>query len=328
MAQPRRTQIDLQSTPYYHCVSRCVRKAFLCGNDSTSKHNFSHRREWIQQRLFFLTQSFMIKIAAFAVMSNHYHVVLFVDVKGTKKLTDKDIIRRWHKIFKGTMLSHKLVQGKKLSEAEKVTLKKTIEIWRNRLMDISWFMRCTNEWIARKANKEDNCTGHFWEGRFKSQALLDDKALLACMTYVDLNPIRANISKSLNSSKHTSIQIRLRTNQNISKSKSQSKVLMPLIQGNKKADHQLNFHLKDYLELVQWTSTMIQGSRGEPDKIKSPIVLDKKNISITNWLRMTTRFESIFKTFVGNVYYLKAACNRLNFKRRPNVTVCKQMFGN
>jgi len=77
------------------------------------------------------------------------------------------------------------------------------------LKDLSWYMRCLNEKVARMANAEDACTGRFWEGRFKSQALLDEAAVVSCMAYVDLNPIRAGICESLETSAFTSIQERL-----------------------------------------------------------------------------------------------------------------------
>ncbi len=195
MAIARRRQVSLVDTKYYHCISRCVRRAFLCGEDRFTGKSFEHRRGWVEDKLLTLAKAFCIDVCAYAVMSNHTHLVLYVDDKKANRLNDKAIVIRWHKLCKGTLLTQKYMQGEKLSKAELIFFSQTVNQYRERLASISWFMRLLNEDIARKANKEDNCTGRFWEGRFKSQALLDEAALAACMAYVDLNPIRAKWRK-------------------------------------------------------------------------------------------------------------------------------------
>jgi hypothetical protein len=116
-----------------------------------------------------------------------------VDKDMAESWSMEEVVRRWHQLYQGTLLSQKYQIGDKLSKGECISLDETVTIYRQRLYDISWFMRNLNEYIAREANKEDKCTGRFWEGRFKSQALLDESAVLACMAYVDLNPIRAKM---------------------------------------------------------------------------------------------------------------------------------------
>jgi hypothetical protein len=100
------------------------------------------------------------------------------------------VVERWHLFFSGTPYSQRYEKSELLTAVEQASLDASIALWRECLMDISWFMRIVNEGIARIANQEDDCTGRFWEGRFCSQALLDEKALAACSSYVDLNPIR------------------------------------------------------------------------------------------------------------------------------------------
>ena len=139
-------------------------------------------------------------------MSNHTHVVLCVDKDLAQSWSMKEVIKRWHQLYQGTLLSQKYQRGDKLSKGECISLDETVKIYRQRLYDISWLMRNLNEYIAREANKEDKCTGRFWEGRFKSQALLDENAVLACMAYVDLNPIRAKMDSTPETSQHTSIK--------------------------------------------------------------------------------------------------------------------------
>jgi len=108
----------------------------------------------------------------------------------------REVIERWLHLFAGTALSQRYLRGDELLEAEHQRLAEEVETWRKRVMSVSWFMRCLNERIARLANEEDDCTGHFWEGRFKSQALLDDSAVLARLAYVGLNPVRAAIAET------------------------------------------------------------------------------------------------------------------------------------
>ncbi len=182
MPKLRKTLIAVESTPYYHCVARCVRRAFLCGVDSLTGQNYGHRRAWLEDRLLELPKVFAIDIAAYAIMSNHYHVILHINSDRAKCWSDHDVVERWHQLFNGTVLSQKYLKNEdELSKVEMLVFQETIDQWRLRLQDISWFMRILNEAVAREANTEDGCTGRFWEGRFKSQALLDEAALMACM---------------------------------------------------------------------------------------------------------------------------------------------------
>ena len=140
-----------------------VRRAFLCGTESEGR-SFEHRRGWIEKLILDQAQVFCIDIAAYAVMSNHFHVVLHVSQQRAQNLADLEVVQRWHQLYQGTLLSQKFERGEVLSASQQAMLDERIEEWRERLMSISWFMRRLNETVARLANDEDQCTGHFSSG--------------------------------------------------------------------------------------------------------------------------------------------------------------------
>ncbi len=109
-------------------------------------------------------------------MSNHYHLALKLCPKQAEAWTDVEVIQLWTSLYKGPLLVQKWQAGEPLIQAERQTVSDCITLYRQRLGSLSWFMKCLNEPIAREANKEDGCTGHFWESRFKSQALLTEES--------------------------------------------------------------------------------------------------------------------------------------------------------
>ena len=196
-----------------------------------------------------------------------------------------------------------------------------VDKWRDRLMSVSWFMRNLNEPISREANKEDDCTGRFWEGRFRSQALLDEAAILSCMAYVDLNPIRARVAATPETSDHTSIKYR------IVETRKSLNTLYPFV-GNYKADmpEGIPFNLKDYIELVDWTGRIIRNDkRGYIEPDCSPI-LKRIEQDEENWLVLTQNFEKEFKVFAGAAHQVTNACETLGYQRRPGIKACSRYF--
>ncbi len=299
MPRPRKSLINLSDTSYYHCVSRCVRRAFLCGKDKLTGKSYEHRRQWVEDRILFLSDIFCVDVCAYAVMSNHTHVVLRINKQKADVLSTKEVIRRWHKLYKGMLLAQRYInpaENNALSVAEVETVRNLAEVYRHRLFNISWFMRLLNEYIARQANKEDGCTGHFWEGRFKSQALLDEAALAACMAYVDLNPVRACLAGTPEDSAHTSIQQRLIA----AKNQHQPGHLLPFAENSSEnISDWLHFRLEDYVALVELTGRHFHpNKRGKIDDAASPI-LTRVGLEQTDWNALVSGIETEFNTTIS-----------------------------
>lgn len=287
MTIPRKQQISLELTSYYHCTSRCVRRAFLCGKDSYSGRSYEHRRSWIENRLVKLTSIFAIDLLAYAVMQNHYHVVVRVNAEKVSKWSDEEVVMRWGELFK---------LPESGAEREEVAL------WRLRLASISWFLRCINEPMARRANREDECTGRFWEGRFKLQALLDDAALLKCMAYVDLNPIRAKLARLPEASKHTSVKARIQ---------GKGAHLVPFIGDSRWCSNPISLTFPEYLKLINWTGRSVKSDRSGRIPPECEPILARMQLSTNQWMREIQHYGRWYYRAVGSMNAMERYCAHL-----------------
>lgn len=296
MTVPRKSQISLEHTPYYHCVTRCVRRAFLCGRDRISGKRFDYRKQWIENRLAYLSNVFAIDLLAYAIMSNHYHVVVCINKSRADQWSDEEVVRRWKHVF---------------SVPDQIDTDR-IALWRERLSCLSWYMRCINEPLARRANRDDDCTGHFWESRFKCQALLDENALLKCMAYVDLNPIRAAVVRSPGDSDHTSIKARIFGYDSHLRSCSDQ---------GPDTEESLPIQYRDYLALIEWTGGEIAPGRRRQNSVPPTAQLQRMSVDERDWLMDIRHYGRRYFRAVGSVESLCKYCKHLGqqWLRAPSI---------
>jgi REP element-mobilizing transposase RayT len=316
----RAAQINVDSTPYYHCVSRCVRRAFLCGEDPYTGESFEHRKPWLVERLRLVAEVFTIDVCAYAVLSNHFHVVLRVDTEA--ELTDEAVLRRYGKLF-----ARAAAEARALPEPAR---KARVQILRERLADISWFMRAVNEFIARLANKEDKCTGRFWEGRFKSQALLDERALLTAMSYVDLNPVRAGLADDLAGSAYTSIKQRLEEADGTPAADDDAPRvgLAPLgAEGKRSSKAVLPIRFDDYKALVEWTGRIAGKKSNAVIKDKPPALLAEHGINAAAWLSVMQPAALLPAVALGSEEKMAAEAERRDVLWVRGSGIARDLYG-
>ncbi len=347
--QARSEYLDPGSVQIIHSVQRCVRRAYLCGNDEFSGVSYEHRREWIRNRLEFLASVFAIDCLTYTVLSNHLHLVLRSRPDIVREWSDDTVAKRWLRLFPVRRDKNGEPADPEPHEISMITGDATrlAEI-RKRLSDISWWMRCTAENIARRSNREDNCTGRFWQGRFSAQLILDDASLLACAAYVDLNPIRAAIAETPETSDFTGAKDRLddlkqRASGSLethawerSRRRSKSGWLSPL-EINERMDPVgadlnpttrrasqkgfLPISLTKYLELLDWTGrTLAKGKRGTIPAHLAPL-LERLGIDGSGWCALVKNFGRLFKRAAGTADSLASEALRRgqNYLQAPGV---------
>lgn len=300
-------------TPYYHCVSRCVRRSYLCGQDKLTGKSFEHRRDWVEQKILSLATLFCIRICAYAVMSNHYHLVAFIDKEAAQALSREEVIERWGAEHTIPSIIQRYLDGQLTCQAEWECCLSLIETWRERLSSLSWFMKELNYDIALQANKEDDCTGRFWEGRFKSQALLDEKALLAAMAYVDLNPVRAKLADTPEQSEHTSIKMRL---SRLKQEKSTASPLADFVGYQSQGDtYGIPFRLIDYIELVDWIGRQFRADKAGRIQPNQPAILKRLSLPQQECVQLCRNLEQHARIWIGSRSHLIHAKSKHKRKR-------------
>ncbi len=303
MAQPRSQLVPTDAASTFHCVQRCVRRAFLCGIDDYTGQSFEHRKHWVQARIALVASCFAADVLAYAVMSNHLHIVIHMDPTHVDSWDDETVLERWLVLFPPRDESHHAREHKRLRILQDVPYMTEL---RRRLGDLSWLMRCLAEPIARRANAEDRCKGRFWEGRYKCQLLCDSRAVLAAMAYIDLNPIRAGITKRLENSDHTSVQ------QRIEQAKRDPVMLtQSLVPTSGSLLRCLPIRTGEYLELVDWTGRQLRDCKRGAIQKDAPPILQSLDPTSQRWAMRVNAVGSGYWRVVGEAQDLIAVAQRI-----------------
>jgi hypothetical protein len=358
MGLPRSQYVQEGEEGVYHCYTRCVRRAFLCGYDPVTGRDFSHRKKWIVDRLRYLASIFAIDVCGYAVMESHPHYILRTRPDVLASWSDHEVAAHWIQLCpKKSQLKGKPIPPIEEQIRVLADCPERISVLRKRLCSLSWFMAKLNEYIARKANKEDNVKGRFWESRFKCQALLDDAAIAAGMVYVDLNLIRAGVASTPEDSDFTSIQERIRAWQNETVAPDagsteplhdgdasqagchspQPKALLSSpattpdswlcpIQSNSSRRGILDMSALDYFDLVDRSGRMMRSDkRGFIDARLEPI-LNRIGAIPKAWIETVSHFGSAFQLAAGRLTHIRAFANRLDKHWFKGLSAAKSAF--
>ncbi len=327
MTIARKNIVDEEIPGFYHCTNRCVRRSFLCGLDELTGKDFSHRKDWLEKRIFELCQIFAVEVYAFAVMDNHYHAVLYLEPQAPQTWSKEEIAERWLKAYPGRLDNPKSAQQRELKKQAIIADKEKLKKYRQRLGSLSWFMSRLNEPLAKQSNHEDICTGRFWEGRYSAQALLDEAAVFSCMAYVDLNPIRAKITDKLEESNNTSIKKRLERLEEKEPIDVQAYLDASVnALSNEVKSKCLPMSLKDYIELVEWTGKSITYPHKSaiPSNIQSS--LRSLNLQQIHWLKQIENYGNNYCHVVGSIERIKAKAKQINQKWFKGINAAELLY--
>lgn len=340
--------VDPSKIQVFHVLNRTVRRCMLFGDDPLTGINYDHRKGWIEERLRHFAANFGIDLLAFAILSNHYHLMLRSRPDIVATWDDTEVARRWLMICPHRKENDGSPCQPNQSELDTIrNCQERLAEIRVRLSDISWWMRLLDQRIARWCNDEDEATGRFFEDRFKAIPLIDEQAIAACAVYIDLNLIRAGVAETIELSNHTSGQLRAqalqaemqtlecdthqepedRQRDHARLAKAVDAFLAPVsLSGDdqvigvmtsrtgKRCSDKGFLEMSDqaYLELLDWTARQsVAGKRGTTPSDQPPI-LARLGLSVPVWLKMVAEFSKLFPTMAGLTGHVE---EKRSFKR-------------
>ena len=350
----RKEIFDPEEVGVYFCTSRCVRRAFLCGEDNYSGKNYDHRKLWMEELLQYMARYFALDIISHSIMSNHFHITLRNRPDIVKTWGDYRVAEHWLRLYpkdrdkEGKPCEPKLSRIRALAKD-----KKRIAKLRQRLSSISWFHAYLKEKIARRSNLEDEASGAFWAARFQSIRLFDIPALVAASVYVDLNWIRARMAETPETSRHCSVWFRIAARQarrRAARGAGPQAVtsatgvaadgwLAPLYEGKAPENERfaacglrisdtpgLPVSLDQYLQLVDWTGRQLR--RGKRGKIPAHLadILQRLDVETSVWLDGIEHFEQWFHRAAGRARAMMEKAKQAGRRWFHGLGRCRQLF--
>jgi hypothetical protein len=292
------------------------------GDDALSGKNFDHRKVWIEEYLRQFAAYFGIDLICYAIMSNHFHLILRSRPDVVATWDNREVARRWLMIcpVRRSADSQPLAPNEAEINSIANCPVKCRDI-RKRLSNFSWWMRLLCQRVAQRANNEEKERGKFFQDRYGATRLIDEASLLACAAYVDLNPIRAAMAMTLESSDHTSVQTRIEamttheTDQNGSEQDPPGDAFLSPLTINEQTDPigpapsqngkrcsdkgVLAMPIEKYLALLDWTARQsVPGKRGcTPGEL--PPVLKRLGLGSKTWCELVSDFGKLFCHVAG-----------------------------
>jgi len=341
MTLARAHLVDVAVTRWYHCIARCVRGATLMCEGATD------RKQWVENRLEELAEIFAITVGGFAVLDDRIHVLARVDTDRAQAWSDEEVVRRWGRVCPPRGKKREPLPVSKDWVRGQVKDPGWVATARERLQSIGWFMKCLKEPLSRLANRQEETRGVFFEGRFKTIAILDDESLLATCAYIDLTPVVAGMAATPKASKHTSLGQRLADLAAEGRSKKRKPALggrtagqasssgrekplwiCPIEDRRGRGSHREGmvegFTLENYLLLVKYTGRLFRTGKA-PTSPEVAAVLDRLGSRAEAWqARLVKLSEGRLsgRSFAASRERLREVASRLGVKKLANLAGC------